>query len=821
MMRAMNRLIVSTSTVSVSQTTGLPNRVGSSLRRISRSFLSALVLCVAALVLAGCDPTPEENLETVRTLQSEGRIDESIALLREMIDAGERSGEAMFRYGRALSLSGKPGRGMWALEEATLDSDWFVRACHQLAFDAYRAANQELTLEILERLKNGREDDHAEDLPARMLELRVRVETRRQYEEALLLAEEVLDDFPDEEEAIRLKAASLLGLKETDEAFELIKEAGILTEGIAAPNMEEGNTDASGDVDLAEGETETDAEKSYWCLVRSMFKREAGEFGEAEESITQCLEADPSNIALIDEAIKLHSLRKNYVRVDEILKAAHEASPDDMNLRLAWVKHLDNTGRDGEAEGVLRKSLERALAEPAPAQGPNVLVASRWVDLGGFLVDHGETNDGLDAYAEAFEILGELAAPELLFRHADGLIAAARYDEALAIADKTTIEIHSPMIRGRVAFEREDYPTAIEELTSASLRWPDNAPIRYYLARSYEGVGDLDAAVEEYRQAIRSDPGLSAARERLTRLHLAENRVRQANAILGFLSPIKESTPSSEMRILNVEVQARLGQEPELTVPTGTDMPLDELRRRTVASLAQGLSTALGPLNANDVLAELQNQVSDAPSKGYFVRARVRHLLEAGEIDSAVALARESSKDELATVDVGIALGRALTESGTETDEAKGLLEKALRFLPDDVETLTHLGRLAQLRGDTEAESLYFDRVAELDASYRPAFEYRLAALEAAGDKEAALRLLTAFVDRHNPYDGRAALDLAKALAPSEKDRRVALAERAIRFGAGRSAVDFLKTVDPSAAERYEPKGEQSASSPQAEAEAA
>ena len=781
---------------------------------------------MASLLLTGCEPTPEENLESVRTFQNEGRVDESIALLREMIEKGDRSGEVMFRYGRALSLSGLPGRGMWALEEASLDKDWFARACHQLAYDAYRAGNQDLTLEILERLKNGREDDHAEDLPARLLELRVRVETRRMYEEALLLSEEILDDFPDEEEAIRMKAASLLGLKQTDEAFELIKGAGLLASGVDAPEAEEvaeaseGNdADGTGSTDST-GIAETDAEQSYWCLVRSMFKREAGELDEAEASITGCLEKDPSNVALINEAIKLFTQKKDYARVDDIMRAAHEAEPDNKDLRIAWVKHLDNTGRADEAEKVLRGALDRALEEPAP-QGPNVPVASGWVDLGGFLLDQGKTHEGLDAFAAAFEILGEYAAPELLFRHADGLIVAERYDEALAIADKTTIEIHPPMIRGRVAFERENYTLAIEELSSASLRWPNNAPIRYYLARSYEGIGDLDSAIEEYRQAIRSDPNLAAARERLARLHLAENRVRQAGTILGFLSPIKDSQPSSAMRILDVEVKARLGQEPNLTVAAGNDMPLDELRRRTISSLARGLDRAAGSVKTDEVLLELQNQVADAPSQGYFVRARVRHLVEAGEVDKALKIARAASEEKFATVDVGIALGRAIVASGTSLDEAQKLLERAVLVLPEDVEALTALARIAQLRGDEATAARYFEQVDELDPGYRPALTHQIAALKKAGDDEGVREMLTRFVDRHNPYDGLAALELAQALPESEKERRVTLSERAIRFGAGTSALEFLETIDPEAAARYEVKGEQSASAANADDEAA
>ena len=185
-------------------------------------------------------------------MQREGLIDESLEILTELIDAGELDGEILYRYGRGLSLVGRPGRAAWALDAAQSDPEWLILAAHQLALDAYRGANYELALEILERLRKERTDSHDADLGARLLEVRALLQTRRFYEDALEKIETIIDDFPGNQEAIRLKVVGLLGVRETDEAYELIREAGLLAADIGT---EEEAELAAEDPDTAEMES--------------------------------------------------------------------------------------------------------------------------------------------------------------------------------------------------------------------------------------------------------------------------------------------------------------------------------------------------------------------------------------------------------------------------------------------------------------------------------------------------------------------------------------------------------------------------------------
>jgi tetratricopeptide (TPR) repeat protein len=792
-------------------------------RHINSSPIAKIAL-VACLTLAACTESPEDKLIEIRALQNQGRIEESIPLLIEYIEAGHRDPEAMFRYGRALSLSGLPGRGVWALDAASTDPDWVVPASHQIAMDAYRGGNHDFALETLERLRETRPDSHEEDLPALLLEVRVRLESRRMYQEALDLVETILDQDPEQEEAIRLKVVALLGLKETDEAYELIREAGMLAsdleddgrgeasdgEGIAG--TDEG--DDAGDIDEGEGgldlelDTATVKREAYWCAVRATFKREAGETKEATEIIDACLERFPSSRDLMNEGLKLYSALKRYDRVLEILKAAYEDEPDDNEIRQAYVKHLSAIGLKAESESILRSAIDEALTA-AKAQGveaTSVQVASRWVDLGAFLAEDGRTEQALDAFGEGLKILGDRASPALLFRQAEALIVAERFDEALEIANRTPIEVHGPMLRGRIAFERGDYAAALEELDGAALMWPDNAPIRYYLARAAEGVGDFDRAIEEYRQAMRSDPDLAAPRERLARLHLAEGRVRHAATILSFVSPKESSSPSATMQLLAIEVQARLGLEPNLSIPEGADMPLAELRRKAIQSLSRGLSQRDGTETAAAVLARLEDQVVSG-SKGIFLRERVALLISAGATTEAVDVARKGSTSNPNDPEIRLALGQALVADGSDLEEADTLLRGLVEQWPEEIDAWTSLGDLATLQGNATEANAAYERALEIDPEHWAAFSPRIAGLISAGQEEEAIGRLETFVARDGPYDGRGVLELARNLGVDEsnRERRIELAKRAIRFGAGQEAIDLLASLDPEAAAEFSP----------------
>lgn len=790
---------------------------GSPKRPVPRSRLG-LALCGLLLLSgfsSGCSSSVESRLAEARELQAEGKMDESIPILIELIESGERDGEILYRYGRALSLTGREERSIWALDAAREDPEWFVRASQQLAIDAHRGGNFEFALEVFDRMHAEAPEEGKDDLMALLLEARILIDSRDKYEKALVLLDDIIERFPEEETAIRMKAVALLGLKRPDEAYELLRASGVDPKSESASDAEIGTAEAgaegdAGDVvavDEAQAggkdsdlylEFEDDAREAYWCTVRASFKREAGQIDEATEIVDGCLEKYPNSTELISESVKLYTGLGRIDRVEEILRKAYEKSPDDVSIRTALVQFLAQADRPAEVEKVLRSAIDEAVAG---GRGKTLETASLWVDLAGHLMGWDRVGEALVAFDAANEIIGDAASPDLLLREAEALIRAKEFDEALKMAEKTPVEIHRLMLKGRIAFERGEYQKAFDGLGEAGLLWPDNAPIRYYRARAAEGLGEFDAAIEEYRHAIRSDSTMAAARERLARLHLAEGNVREAAAILAFQSPRKPSTPSTAMRILMVEVETRRGTEPDLDIPPDSEHSVERVRRETIQALARGIEARMNAKVAARALAEFEKSAV-APIRGAFLRARIPLLVEQGEVDVAVSEARAGAKARPDDVDTRVALARALIAQGESLGEAEKLLDGILEKLPGEAEAMVLQGELEAKRGAQEKANAAFERALRVAPERWDAMAPRIASLVSAGQRDEAIRRLEAFVDRDAPYDGRGALELARLLPAEEKTRarRIRLARQAHRFGAGEDALALLAELDPAAA---------------------
>ena len=731
-----------------------------------------------AMLAVACDSTDQDPLDEIRTMQAEGRIEESVAKLQELVEAGDRRGEVLYRYGRGLTSLSHVGRAVWSLDAVMSDPEWTVRAAHQLATNANRSGNHELALQTLARLREERTDGAGDDdLTALSLEARAYIGTRKNYDEALEPIEAILEIDRANEEALRLKAVALLGLKRTDEAYEFIREAGRV--------MAEANPDV-----------ESPQSGAYWCSIECSFQRESGEIAKAEEIVEECLERFPTSMPLIDEALKVYSTQGKRKEAVAVFQKAYESEPDDREIRFPYILQLHAMGRDEEAEAVLRSNLKRQTEKDEPNMVP---LATAWVDLAGFLVDLGRLDEGLDAYAEARALLGDSVGPELLFSQAEAMILAERFEDALEIAEQTPVEVHGPMLRGRVAFERGDLDSALEELNEAALIWPDNAPVRYYLARAAEGLGQFDRAIEEYRQALRSDQDLDAARVRLSRLHLAEGRALHAKAIMRFVPTSENSQSSLDMRLVGIEIQARTGRTVDLdAIPSDPKRTPEASYALAVGALADGVLVRNGPEEAAETLARLQEELGGLVAPFLF-RERIEALIAADKNEEAVKLARAAVADRSFGVHARITLGSALAQEESGLEEARDLLSAAVSERPEDADVLALLGEVESQLGETTNAIENFEVALSISPDNSDAMIGLARDLVRLGRRAEAVTRLESFLAQDNPIDGRVALEAAKLIEDGEgaKERRIALGFRALRFGAGQPAVDYLRQIDP------------------------
>jgi tetratricopeptide (TPR) repeat protein len=731
-----------------------------------------------AILLSAFGCADSDQLVEIRSIQAEGRVAETLEPLTKLVESGDRRPEVLYRYAQALLAVGENGRAVWALDAVIGEAEYTVPAARALAFLEVSSGNHDQALRTLDRLKQMRTDGGAEtDVAALLLEARAYLDTRRSYAEALDVIEHILDLEPDNPDALRYRVAALLGDRQPEEAYEAIQE---LSEAAV------GDPDSAG---------ELQAREAYWCAVAVSFHRDEGELDEAEEIARECVDRFPNNSETLANALEILGLQGKAQDALDLLRSAYDHDPSNRGVRTRLVSQLRAMHRFDDAEEVLTRAIE-VERERTPVRP--VVLGTLITDLGRFLIQRDRIEEGLEAYDEVMALIGEAASPDFLFGRAEALLRVGRFDEALQIAKATTVEVHRPMIRGRVAFEKGDYGEALRELDEAARVWPNNAPIRYYLARSYEAVGDFDQATEEYRQALRSDRSLAAPRIRLARLHLAENRVIQAASIMMIGSEQQNAVESLDAKRAMIVIQARMGQPIDLSLfPNDPKWSEEEIHAATIRTLGEALR-ARDTIDASiDALSRLYERAPDSFAPLLMIEL-VESLVAADQPTEAARRAREALASRGEHPQLRLALARALTETENAVEEAEQILSQATER---DGSALAHLwlGELAAEDGRTEEAIRHYSAAVGHPGLESEAVVGLARALVVAGDAEQASTRLNAHLLEVDPYDGEAALELARVSdrLGVPKGQQIRLAARALRFGGGKAAADLLRTLDP------------------------
>ncbi|MBW2426693.1 MAG: tetratricopeptide repeat protein [Deltaproteobacteria bacterium] len=722
--------------------------------------------------LTACsDPTP--TVEGIRAQLAENRVEEALDGLREMIDSGDRDPEVLYLYGQALLNAGEWSRSIWALEEARRDPDWNERATLQLARVAYRASNFDLAIEYLDDLLE-KNPENVDGLRIRCL---ARLQSRRDYAGALGDAETALDLEPDSAEMQAARIVALLGLG-------LHEEAGEVLEELAAAGIEEGLEGETGDSSLAGDLGATSNQNApLMCVAHAKYVEESGDLERAGDLYDECFERYPTSVLVINDAIGFHGEAGSHDRVDEILRGAYEAAPEERAFRIALARRLQILGRPDEAREILEEADEAGYA-------------GAWRDLAGFLIDEGDLEGGIEIFAKAHE--NGVSNLDFLITYTEALLSAERLDDAEAIANEVESKSHKGYLLGRIALKRDRPEEALEQFGAAILLWPDNGVLRYYAAIAAEQIGDFDRAVEEFRAVMRIDAGAADARIRLARIHFAEGNIEAALYVLRFRSiddaPIRNT---DELVLLELEAVARGGRNapPDL---------IDRMRDpaiwgRAVAALARGTRQRAGAEASRAIVEGADRLDLTAPLSSPALRELVHDLAETDALDEALERAQQGLDRNPSSVEHRVIHAEAL-ERADRLDESARSFERALELTPTHARALHGRGRVAMAQGKREEALAYLERIAlddeANDESVVSGVRAHAELLIALGRTEEAEARLRALLDVA-PVDGQAALRLAELELERKGDTGAARrwAKQSLRFGGGEPAAALLERL--------------------------
>ncbi len=718
----------------------------------------ARTLAAALPLLFACGGAPEDALHAIRALQDEGRFEDSIEPLRALLDERSGGGEVAYRYSVALAQTGRSTQAFWSLREAMKDPAWLVRAGTLLAELALRSGNPDVAIQVLDEVL----EREPEQVDALSLRCRARLHNRRDYEGALADVDRLLALDPERRDAVPLRVVALLGLHR-------VEEAGSALETLERQQLE--------------GEGANPAAAALSCAARGRFKRESGELDAAEQVYSECLERYPADVGVVSESLEFFEERQRPERIEEILTAANQAAPAHRYFRITLADWYQLRGDAAKAEALLRSATEGDLDVQA------------WRDLAAYLSQTGRPDEGLAAWRRAVSIQTP-ADPELRFAFGEALLAAGESDEAREVAEALEVAPYRELLLGRLAFAQRDYARALAHLGEGNRLWPDNAIARFYTALAAEQTGDFARAVEEYHAAMRVDANAADTRARLARLHLAAGEYRDATFVLdyqgtGDAPPLR----SGPLVLLELEAHAALGD-----LGRGVPAALQPFLRdpdfwgSALAAVAKGVRRQAGPQAAVEVIRGADRLDLTSPVALPALQSLARDLSAQGQHDEAIALARQAAAAQPLAAFEEI-LGRALAAGG-RSEEAAAAFERALALEADRPGALLGLARLAEARGDVPAALARYARIDSERAGDSEAALAHAGLLAAEGRAADAARELRAALER-DPIDGSVALALAslEGAGAADRDERIALARRALRFGQGDAARSLLERL--------------------------
>lgn len=728
--------------------------------RRSVAWTTCLGIVSATLLSMAC--AEKDELATVRQAQAFGRFEDSIEPLRTLLERDPQSAELHYRYGLALARTGRPTLAVWSLRRAEEDPAWAEDAALALAQSAVMTQDWQTAVESASRVL----EKAPENVTALLLRAMAYIGDKKQPDLAMDDLDLAIEIDPNNISLRPQRVMALIQADRIDEAAEEIDALDALFE-----DSNEGGQNLAGSI----------------CTMRAVLYKEWGELEAAEQHFETCLERNPLHPSVISESVAFFSSTGDFQRGNEILRQIIEEQPTWVVYRSRLANRLRSQKAFDEAEAVLREGLELDVLG---------LEGAIWTELA---IHYAELDDAVAAaaaYGNAVELAPEVSEVGWL-TYADMLIAADRVDEALKVAEKLSDKRYRSLVAARSSLQRGEPAEALEHFDATLLLWPNNSGARYFAARAAEQVGDFDRAISEYRQSMRSDPGAGDTGIRLAKLLIALGDPKAAGVAIYHHSVAQPGDPVGRMLRLELAIadpgpalRAELAALSQTTLwPSAIALNLETIARLRGADRA---------LEQYDALASSIGREPDLtdPAGAPVLRSLVRFWSEVGETEKAsqaVAAALEAHPDEAAFHSIaGLAkeLAAAKPSAGLEA------YERAIALAPDESHALQGLARIAHQAGDSKAAIRYLDRAAEAEPWSSEIVIRAAELLEESGGAPGEVerrwqRALRDFPWEFAPLEALTRIVLSRSDTEAAKD----LADRAVRLGGGRPALELLAAV--------------------------
>lgn len=429
-------------------------------------------------------------------------------------------------------------------------------------------------------------------------------------------------------------------------------------------------------------------------------------FDDAAECYERSIELAPMAAEGYEALSRLYRLQGNAEKAVEAARRMGEASPQDPYVQAVMSQALASAGAMDDALVAIQKARELKPDE--------VRYQLEEADL---LVRLGRVEDALKARRD---VLGLMPSDRQRAIGVDILVsmyATANKIDALIESETSRLETTpddatSLLILARSADCKRDFKSAQERLEQLLALNPGHEEARRQLARLFEAIGDVDAAVAQYTRLIEGHP----ERGRDYYQSIADLRLRyndKGGAVRTFASMVEASPNNATVLKSVAEQMARLGEiekaleyfeaatrlQPdrhELHLAYGDALVEagrleDAMKTYRVASIQrtdrETAAKAIGKLHdvarqlgeVEDLIVDLQARAEADPEDTLVAQALAQLLIQEYEYNRAIEWLDVVLRNHPRDVDLQMARAEILRRLA-RFDEAAGTYRRVLRF---------------------------------------------------------------------------------------------------------------------------------------------
>jgi tetratricopeptide (TPR) repeat protein len=424
-----------------------------------------------------------------------------------------------------------------------------------------------------------------------------------------------------------------------------------------------------------------------------------GRWEDAEKMAKDMLAREKTHAALYDVLYSYYMREKRVDEAETILKQKSANNPSNAGFILQNAAHYYLQKRPDEMASTLDRLLKDSKTFPKGR-----------LQVGEFYFRIRNYDKAVEQYEAGIKAV---PADKLTYqkRIVETLVMQGKKTEASqlveAILKEDSKDNEAIAMRAALMLQagtRDQVQQAVNDLQSVVTRQPENAVLRFNLARALMAKGDLDAARVQLIEALKHRADYTLARLALAQVYVAKADFANASQTAG---QILQTEPNN--------VAARLMKTSAMIGLREFDQAKGELK--SLLSQNASLSDAqfqLGMINlmqrdfagAQTVFRDFRKS---NPTDPRALSGLVETLVLQNQIDGALALLSEESAKAPDRADVRTLLANTARRGGKfdiAEREYRALLEKS----PKSAELLVSLGIVQRERGDLEGAKASFQR---------------------------------------------------------------------------------------------------------------